>query len=430
MGEQIPVKDWSLAYRALYETPPAFQYHLLDTVLFDQIQANRPLAWVQTSPNGVVVEQDLHSHTLSEVLQEIYQKTAPLVPLKRYLPLPEPITSLAVAIVGKERRVLTRKTLLNLQSLYPRGIEGLTLLRVPGFNFDSRVFIYQLTSDATGTHFDDSVRIRVRDVLERNLTGLYSEAQVLRMVQRASAELIQRLQLVFKQKIRSITASFRFEMVTEKPWLLGIEDLSLVKSPQNAVIHKGKPAINVVSLGIKRENPVQTPLYHFKMQEWLQIRSSWSDPNSHKPLLKSVSCQALSESTISLPERTAKAVKIKRKRHPTGLIAGLKEARVFSDICTGKYCGCKGIRYADYLPYSRKSRFLVPITAVELAEKQEFSPLYHPALLLKPCAEMLLEGCEEDQRVSVCLRCYFVYCNVLQAYHRSQGPKSIHIAYI
>ena len=406
----MEVKDWRLAYRALCESAP-FEYCLLDTVLFDQIQANRPLSWVHTNSLGIVVQQDLRSRTLNEVLQDIHQLTAPAVPLKRYLPLPEPTTSLAVAVAGKERHVLTRRTLLNLSTLYPRGVEGLTLLRVPSCSFDPRVFIYQLVSDATGATSDDSVRIRVRDVLERNLSGLYPEALVVSMVRSVSAMLVQRLQQTFQHKIGTITFTFRFEINTEKPWLLGIEELSLVKTAPRA-LRKEKAAINVVSLDLGREIPADSPRYSRKMKEWLDIRQSWSKPR----LSNSVSYQVLSESTLSLDPPFKKAP-MRRKPPPhTWLKAALKDVRVTSDVCTGKYCGCKGIRYAELQPYGRKSRFLVPAAALQLAEKQEFSPLYHPGLLLKP-KELQLEGWTTP-KVAVCLRCYFVYCNVLQAYRQ------------
>lgn len=407
----MEVKDWRLAYRALYESPP-FEYCLLDTVLFDQIQANRPLSWVHTNSQGVVVQQDLRSRTLNEVLQEIHKLTAPTAPLKRYLPLPESTTGLAVAVADKGRHVLTRRTLLNLQTLYPRGVEGLTLLRVPNYSFDPRVFIYQLVSDATGATSDDSVRIRVRDVLERNLSGLYPEALVVLMVRTASAQLLQRLQLMLRHKVATITATFRFEVTTEKPWLLGIDEFSLVKTVSTAVLRKEKPAVNVVSLDLGRQRPTESPLYSRKMREWLEIRKSCKTV-----LRKSVSCQVISESTLSLPDLPFKEASIKRRTLlRIGLKAAQEKVRVTHEVCTGKFCAYKSIRYAELQPYGRKSRFLVPAAALALAEKQEFSPLYHPALLLKP-KTLQLEGWTTP-KVAVCLRCYFVYCNVLQAYRQ------------
>lgn len=170
MEESLIHKSWKNVYSHISEPSPALSIPIMETVVFDSIEPYRPLQWIYNTESGVVVSKDVRAMNISEVIQALVRKTAAVSTVHRYLPQSGSSEPMAVAVVGRKRMVLSERNLPSLQLLYPKGLEGLTLLKYNGKNFDPRVFFYQMV--ATETSYDDSVRVRARDTMEQDLEGI------------------------------------------------------------------------------------------------------------------------------------------------------------------------------------------------------------------------------------------------------------------
>ena len=166
MEESLLIKDWRRVYLYLSETVPPLKQPVMDTIVLDSLEEYKPVAWVHTGEDGNVSTLNIHTSIFQDILENLLKLSSRQVPTYQFLARPKTMEPLVMVTVGQKRVVLTSKTLPNLQVLYPTGVEGITLMKYIGKRFDPRVFIYEREDE--NSSYDDSVRIRPRDTLEKD----------------------------------------------------------------------------------------------------------------------------------------------------------------------------------------------------------------------------------------------------------------------
>lgn len=252
---------------------------------------------------------------------------------------------------------------------------------------------------------------------------LYPEESIVDLVRAACAQVIEKLVAVTKLQLRTLTAVYRFEVSEEKAWLLGVEECIMRRGK---ACGKEPTPLNVVSLHIEQRQQSRrsnTVLIVPRQEDWPERRSPPAFRLFSRPRLKScLNRSLLGPSQRVLNSRLDRSILARSRAERRKM---LREVQTNSgeEACCGLFCAWSGVQYSDFLPYNSRSRFKIPSELVEVAKKQEFSPVFNANLLVSPSKYPLSHHKsisagqlpKAASTVSVCLRCYFVYKNVAKA---------------
>ena len=224
---------------------------------------------------------------------------------------------------------------------------------------------------------------------------------------------------------------FRFELNSEEPWLLGVEECVMARTTPKT---KPVPAVNVVSLLIKDSQTVARR--HLPQRENSIVGVSQTEVKMKEAKTQTSFGQVCKTNTVSLPiNREAKGhtSTIFRPMRASGISKSFysrpkssqkqRTSESFFPPCPGKYCSVLALQYSETLPQHIQSRFAVPMEALFAAEQPDFSPLFHPKLLARPShwqASTSLSNSAGRPMVMVCQRCCYVYSNVVAAMRDSE----------
>lgn len=245
-------------------------------------------------------------------------------------------------------------------------------------------------------------------------------------VRLACSPVIEKLQVTTRLRLKSFRALYRFELGEKQPWLLGVEECIMRRKSDDSRLQM---TLNVVSLHIEKRPSSQlsnTFIIEPRQDDFPVSRTSFPRFLS-RPLFKScVNSSLLGPSRQVLNNRLKRRILSQTRAQKRRKLKEMWSNQT-GEACSGQFCAYQGLQYAQFQPFNHRSRFKVSSEWIEIAKKQEFSPLHNPKLLLLPekmhkmgHKRVFSEGKEGEtgsvSSVNVCLRCYFIYSNVAKAY--------------
>jgi hypothetical protein len=204
METQIIPISWISALQALHNPSSALKQKVLDTVIFDTLEAYRPKDWVYSSFSSFIELKNIRTLTLDDVIRgflENIHKAKKLNPRQSSRPY------LVTIILSETRRVLIDTlTLWNIQANFPKGVQAIQLFDIPHVVFHNMIFIYEKSpGEIDKVLCRPSVSSRVNEVDSE-------DEEICILIKRDSQEIVKMIERSLKCCVFGVRLMFKFDV--------------------------------------------------------------------------------------------------------------------------------------------------------------------------------------------------------------------------
>lgn len=210
-----------ITWRYIYETlsshsSPPIHLKLLDTVIFDQLHPYKPQIWVFTNLGGYMESRNIRNLTIDDILQAFLENI--LIGENAYNIHVDKEPRASLILADHSRVLADTLTLWKVVQLYPGGVSGIQLFKVPGVEFENYYYFHEINSSNSPNETFTRVSLEVYDSEENVENDI-----IVNNMKKASNGIISRVLERTRLGLNMIKLVYFVDIDGLEVWLVGVE---------------------------------------------------------------------------------------------------------------------------------------------------------------------------------------------------------------